>query len=127
MQRVPQAAAQFAERSGIGRPGRVPNTRELAVLNTRFIVPYRMRAGLVEVLLVFRTSRQQANSHRLNFASGLRQADYRDQHRNTEIDQHYRPIEGRMRLWFHRVRMQIGYTPAASDSLCNAPLASSAD
>jgi plasmid stabilization system protein ParE len=58
VQRVLEAVAQLADQPGLGRPGRVPNTRELVVLNTRYIVPYRVRAGAVEILRVFHTSRR---------------------------------------------------------------------
>lgn len=58
VQRVLEAVEQLAEQPGIGRPGRVPNTRELVVLNTRYIVPYRVRSGVVEILRVFHTSRR---------------------------------------------------------------------
>lgn len=56
--RVPDAVASLAEQPGLGRPGRVPGTRELVVINTRFIVPYRVRGELVEILRVFHTSRR---------------------------------------------------------------------
>jgi len=36
----------------------VPGTRELVVLCTRYIVPYRVRGETIEVLRVFRTSRR---------------------------------------------------------------------
>jgi toxin ParE1/3/4 len=42
----------------IGRPGRVPGTRELVVSGTPYIVPYRVRGDLVEVLRVFHASRK---------------------------------------------------------------------
>jgi len=58
VQRVFEAVAQLAEQPGLGRPGRVPNTRELVVLHTRYIVPYRVRSGVVEILRVFHTSRR---------------------------------------------------------------------
>ncbi len=41
-----------------GRPGRVPGTRELVVSGTPYIVPYRVRGNLVEVLRVFHASRK---------------------------------------------------------------------
>ena len=56
--RVLEAVAQLEQQPGIGRPGRVPNTRELVVLNTRYIVPYRVRSGVVEILCVFHASRR---------------------------------------------------------------------
>ncbi len=58
VKRVLDAVALLAEQPGLGRPGRVPGTRELAVPKTRFIVPYRVRGKFVEVLRVFHTSRR---------------------------------------------------------------------
>jgi toxin ParE1/3/4 len=58
VQRLLEAVAELAKQPGIGRPGRVPNTRELVVLNTRYIVPYRVRSGVIEILRVFHTSRK---------------------------------------------------------------------
>ncbi len=56
--RVMQAVSALARQPGIGRPGRVPGTRELVVLRTRYVVPYRVRGEIVEVLRVFHTSRR---------------------------------------------------------------------
>ena len=56
--RVLTAAAQLAEQPDLGRPGRVPGTRELVVLKTRYLVPYRVHGGKVQVLRVFHTSRR---------------------------------------------------------------------
>ena len=58
VQRVLNAVALLCEEPGIGRPGRVPGTRELVVLNTRYIVPYRVRDQTTEVLRVIHTSRR---------------------------------------------------------------------
>lgn len=58
VQRVLNAVAQLAEQPALGRPGRVPGTRELIVTGTRYIVPYRARGGWVEILRVFHTSRR---------------------------------------------------------------------
>jgi toxin ParE1/3/4 len=52
------AVAILQEQPGIGRPGRVPGTRELVVPDTHYLVPYRVRGDVVEVLRVFRTSRR---------------------------------------------------------------------
>jgi toxin ParE1/3/4 len=65
----PQAAAQFVERIAasvdllathlaLGRPGRVPGTRELIVTGTPYIVPYRVRDDTVEILRVFHGARR---------------------------------------------------------------------
>ena len=56
--RVLDAVAMLAQQPGLGRPGRVPGTRELAVLKTRYVVPYRVRGDTVEILRVFHTSRR---------------------------------------------------------------------
>lgn len=58
VQRVLDAVAQLAEQPGLGRPGRVPGTRELVVKKTRYIVPYRVRGETVEILRAFHTSRR---------------------------------------------------------------------
>ena len=43
---------------GLGRPGRLPGTRELVVPETMFIVPYRVREDVVEVLRVYHSARR---------------------------------------------------------------------
>ena len=58
VKRVLDAVAQLADQPGLGRPGRVPGTRELIVNKTRYIVPYRVRGDTVEILRVFHTSRR---------------------------------------------------------------------
>jgi toxin ParE1/3/4 len=42
----------------MGRPGRVPDTRELVVPGTPYIVPYRVRGDAVELLRVFHGARK---------------------------------------------------------------------
>ena len=49
--------------------GWVPNAREMMVLDTRYIVPYRVRGDTIEILRVFHTSRRLPQSpprHRLD-------------------------------------------------------------
>ena len=58
VKRVLDAVSSLAERPGLGRPGRVPGTRELVVAKTHYIVPYRVRGETVEILRVFHTSRR---------------------------------------------------------------------
>jgi len=58
VKRVLDAVSSLAEQPGLGRPGRVPGTRELIVAKTRYIVPYRVRGETVEILRVFHTSRR---------------------------------------------------------------------
>lgn len=65
----PIAAAQVAEaienavnhlvkNPAMGRPGRIPGTRELIVSGLPYLVPYRVRGGTVEILRVFHESRK---------------------------------------------------------------------
>jgi plasmid stabilization system protein ParE len=42
----------------VGRAGRIPDTRELVVVDTPFIVPYRVRDDALEILAVFHSARQ---------------------------------------------------------------------
>lgn len=56
--RVLEAVAMLSQQPGIGRPGRVPGTRELVVPKTRYVVPYLVRGDTVEILRVFHTSRR---------------------------------------------------------------------
>lgn len=58
VERVLNAVAMLARQPDMGRPGRVPGTRELVVPKTRYIVPYRVRDDAVEVLRVFHASRR---------------------------------------------------------------------
>ncbi len=41
------------ENPAIGRPGRAPETRELVIPETPYIVPYRLRSGAIEGLRVY--------------------------------------------------------------------------
>ena len=47
-----------------GRPGRVPGTRELVVSGTPYIVPYRVRGNVVEVMRVLHASRKRPSHFR---------------------------------------------------------------
>jgi plasmid stabilization system protein ParE len=58
VERVLAAVARLEHLPAMGRPGRVPGTRELVVEKTRYIVPYRVRDDVVEILRVFHTSRR---------------------------------------------------------------------
>jgi toxin ParE1/3/4 len=42
----------------VGRPGRVPGTRELVVPRTSYIVPYRIRDNRIQVLRVYHGARR---------------------------------------------------------------------
>lgn len=49
---------ELAQFPHAGRPGRVAGTRELVFPGLPYIVPYRVRSGVVQVLRVFHTSRR---------------------------------------------------------------------
>jgi len=57
-ERVIGAVAMLVDQPALGRPGRVPGTRELVVKKTRYVVPYRVRGQTIEILRVFHTSRR---------------------------------------------------------------------
>ncbi len=42
----------------MGRPGRVPGTRELVLPHYPYIIPYRVKVRCVEILRVLHTSRK---------------------------------------------------------------------
>jgi len=64
VQRIYDSVALLADNPALGHPGRIPDTRELIVPDTRYIIPYRVRPRLkqVEILRVFHTSRKPAKN-----------------------------------------------------------------
>ncbi len=50
------AAKMLVEQPGMGRPGRVPKTRELVIPGLPFILPYVEKDGVVFILRVIHTS-----------------------------------------------------------------------
>jgi toxin ParE1/3/4 len=46
----------------MGRPGRVPGTRELVIPRTPYIVPYRLVGSTIQVLRVFHAARRWPQS-----------------------------------------------------------------
>ena len=58
IERIWKATQMLAEQPGIGRPGRVPGTRELVVTGTPYMVPYRVVENVVQILRVLHTSRR---------------------------------------------------------------------
>ena len=51
-------AQALSEHPMKGRPGRAPQTRELVITGTPFVVPYRLRGNDVEILAVFHGARR---------------------------------------------------------------------
>jgi toxin ParE1/3/4 len=56
--RIRAAVAHLAIHPAMGRPGRVPGTRELVVAGTKYIVPYRIQRGRVEIIRVLHSAQQ---------------------------------------------------------------------
>ncbi len=58
VQKIKNKVSLLSEQPGIGRPGRVPNTKELVIDKTPYILPYRVRDNKIEILRVLHTSRR---------------------------------------------------------------------
>lgn len=56
--RIEISATDIIETPYIGRPGRVPGTRELVITNTHYILPYQIRADCIEILRVYHDARK---------------------------------------------------------------------
>lgn len=56
--RIREAVRILADFPVAGRPGRVPDTREYIVSGTPYILPYRVRAGMVEILRVLHAAQR---------------------------------------------------------------------
>jgi len=52
------SALILGEQPNLGRPGRIPGTRELVVSKLPYILPYRVRNDAVEILRVFHAARK---------------------------------------------------------------------
>lgn len=48
-----EAVERLVDQPHLGRPGRVPGTRELVVPDTPYLIPYRVRQQSVEIIAVF--------------------------------------------------------------------------
>jgi toxin ParE1/3/4 len=62
VERVQQSVDHLTRHPLIGRKGRVPGTRELVVPGTPFILPYRVREEIIEILHVFHAARRWPSS-----------------------------------------------------------------
>jgi toxin ParE1/3/4 len=48
----------LSEHPEMGRPGRIVHTRELIIPEFPYIVPYRIKAGFIEIIRVFHCARE---------------------------------------------------------------------
>ncbi len=53
---------QLPDNPEIGRPGRVPNTREIVISNSPFVVPYRIRDEHIDILRIYHSARMWPES-----------------------------------------------------------------
>jgi toxin ParE1/3/4 len=53
---------QLPDNPHMGRPGRVPGTRELVIPRTPYIVPYRVHRNTLEILRVYHGARRWPDS-----------------------------------------------------------------
>lgn len=57
IERIEQALSMLASHPHAGRSGRCKNTRELVVTGTPFIIPYRVKKNIIEILAVIHHAR----------------------------------------------------------------------
>ena len=58
VQRIQASVGLLAEMPHRDRPGRWPGTRELVILRTPYLVPYRVQGDLIEILRIFHGARR---------------------------------------------------------------------
>ena len=56
--RIIDATEQLIDFPGVGRPGKLPHTRELVVPGTPYFLPYRVKDEVVEILGVIHGARK---------------------------------------------------------------------
>ena len=56
--RLLSAVELLGKQPSMGRPGRVARTRELVVSGTPYILPYRVTAGVLEILRALHAARR---------------------------------------------------------------------
>lgn len=56
--RIRTAVERLQEFPAIGRPGRVEDTRELVIAGTPYIVPYRVKGDIVQIIAVLHSAQR---------------------------------------------------------------------
>lgn len=62
VERIQRSIAYLTDHPLLGRQGRVPGTRELVVPGTPFILPYRVKDEIIEILHVLHAARRWPSS-----------------------------------------------------------------
>lgn len=60
--RIEKSVNTLKQYPEMGRPGRIPGTKELVVTRTPFILPYRVQGEQIEILAVIHAARQWPES-----------------------------------------------------------------
>ena len=58
VERIRAAVERLAASPAIGRPGRVADTRELIISGTPYIVPYRVKGEVVQIITVLHSAQR---------------------------------------------------------------------
>lgn len=58
LSRIKERVKELIDNPHIGRPGRVPGTRELVILKTPYLAPYQVVENVIQILRVYHGSRQ---------------------------------------------------------------------
>lgn len=62
LERIRESVKMLLRHPRLGRMGRVAGTRELVVVGTPFVVPYRVKGGRIEILAVIHSARRWPDS-----------------------------------------------------------------
>ena len=62
VEKVHEAVSALEQYPAMGRPGRVPETRELVISGTPYVAPYRAKGKRIEILRVFHAARKWPGS-----------------------------------------------------------------
>ena len=62
LNRIEERVAELKSNRHIGRPGRVPGTRELVISKTPYLAPYQVSGDAIQILRVYHGSRRWPES-----------------------------------------------------------------
>jgi addiction module RelE/StbE family toxin len=58
IERIKAAVMRLAASPALGRPGRVADTRELVIPRTPYIVPYRVKGDVVQIITILHSAQR---------------------------------------------------------------------
>jgi toxin ParE1/3/4 len=58
IERIRAAVTRLAASPALGRPGRVADTRELVIPHTPYIVPYRVKGDVVQIITILHSTQR---------------------------------------------------------------------